>query len=70
MSGRKTLSGLIVGTAWKDTYGNTYEIKGFYTVTSKNYYHVKINGEYLIEGRNSTRLVPEDEVREMRKNKI
>lgn len=70
MSSRKTLSGLIVGTAWKDTYGNHYEIMGFYTVTSKNYYHVKVNGEYLIEGRNSTRLVPEIEVKEMRMNKV
>ena len=70
MAIKKTLSGLIVGTTWKDTYGNAYEIKGFYTIKGHNFYHVKVNGKYLIEGRNSTRLVPEDEVKEMRKHKI
>jgi hypothetical protein len=70
MAVKKTLSGLIVGTYWKDTYGNTYEITGFYTIKGHNHYHVKVNGKYLIEGRNSTRLVPEDEVREMRANKV
>jgi len=66
MAVKKTLSGLIVGTYWKDTYGNFYEVTGFYTIRGHNFYHIKMNGKHMVEGRNSTRLIPEEEVQLMR----
>jgi hypothetical protein len=63
---RKQLSGLPVGTRWESIYNDVYEVTGFYTMGGKNFYHIKLNGKHITEGVNSTRLIPEEEVKEMR----
>jgi len=66
MTAKKKLSGLPVGTKWMSIYNDIYEVTGFYTVTGKNFYHIKVNGKHITEGMNSIRLIPEEEVKEMR----
>lgn len=66
---KRKLTGLPVGTKWEGIHGDTYEVTGFYTVTGKNFYHIKLNGKHLIEGRNSIRLIPEEEVKRMREDR-
>jgi hypothetical protein len=64
---RRKLTGLPVGTKWKGIDGNNYEITGFYTVFGKNLYHVKVNGKHIVEGRNSIKLIKEEQVKEWRR---
>ena len=64
---RRKLTGLPAGTKWKGIDGNDYEITGFYTVCGKNLYHVKVNGKHIVEGRNSIKLIEEEQVKEWRR---
>lgn len=71
MAPTRKLTGLPVGTKWEGIHGDTYEVTGFYTVTGKNYYHIKLNGNHIQEGdgSRSTRLIPEEEVKRMREDR-
>ena len=60
---KRKLTGLIVGTRWKGIDGNDYEVTGFYTIGGKNFYHIKVNGNHIIEGRNSIKLIDEEQVK-------
>ena len=64
---RKKLTGLPAGTKWRGIDGNDYEVTAFYTVFGKNFYHVKVNGKHVIEGRNSIKLIEEEQVKEWRR---
>lgn len=67
---KKTLTGLPVGTRWRTTDGHTYEISGFYTRGGKNGYHVKRDGVHIKDGVGGIRYIDEDEVKDLRSNKI
>jgi len=64
------LKHLPTGLKWENTDGSTYEVTAVYCLTGKYYYHIKVNGEYIYEGGvRSKKLIPEDDVREFRRNK-
>lgn len=60
---RRKLTGLPAGTKWTGIDGNHYEVTAFYTMKGSNFYHIKVNGKHIIEGRNSTKLIDEEQVR-------
>ena len=70
---RPRLTCLPVGTRWRTTDGHEYEVTGVYTISGKNWYHIKEDGKRKPKWANSDgspRLVPEEEVKELRARKI